>query len=478
MNRKGIATIIFIASCTGCVHAQDNHLPQSSSKLAVTMQNPAYEPYSVSFEAGSRDDSGNFLGGSELINLVGFKGKLYAGIGYWMDQPDFFADHIDPTSAAQVLVLDSKGGKWRQEVVFDDKDTTGKFKYVRLSSMKNITFHEYDDAGKMTKPLTEMLVASLDGNKGALFAQVDSGGWRNLNIPASSPVRSFAVHFNPYTKTEKLYIGSGRLTTSNGAIFSGTYDPDSPNQMIRWNTKPEFSGFPNRVMSFEECEGKLFFAAKPKIYRLDDKSGNWEVLYSYPLTHSFDKTKYVSGFRALTCVPDSDHPNKKILLSGFEGTEGDIIRIDPQTSAAQVELNSRKFLSEKWDSKIPPTTDIIVGYSNLPYLESSGEGAYLFGLLARNPNKDDINSAWFLSRNGSHHTYKLHRVNPIKWTNIKSDQRLFSVRAIAISPFPEDQGKVIFLGGYDGHFKSVHNTAWLYRVGIETALKPHNNFSN
>jgi hypothetical protein len=42
--------------------------------------------------------------------------------------------------------------------------------------------------------------------------------------------------------------------------------------------------------------------------------------------------------------------------------------------------------------------------------------------------------------------------------------------AIAVSPFLEDHGRVVYLGGYDGHFKPDHNIAWLDRVGIDAAL--------
>src|ERR1700733_10184846 len=97
---------------------------------------PSSEPYSLSYAAGGRDNQGNFLGGTELMNLVGFEGKLYAGVGYWMDRPRLFPAHagapgdsqmdrshfdparVDPKSGAQILVLDSKHSQWRQEHVF------------------------------------------------------------------------------------------------------------------------------------------------------------------------------------------------------------------------------------------------------------------------------------------------------------------------------------------------------------------------
>ena len=53
------------------------------------------------------------MGGTEVRALVSFGGKLYAGNGYWMDQPG-----PEGFQSAQVLVLDSARSLWRQDVSF------------------------------------------------------------------------------------------------------------------------------------------------------------------------------------------------------------------------------------------------------------------------------------------------------------------------------------------------------------------------
>jgi hypothetical protein len=58
----------------------------------------------------------------------------------------------------------------------------------------------------------------------------------------------------------------------------------------------------------------------------------------------------------------------------------------------------------------------------------------------------------------------------LPWPYYRSNVALESIRTVTVSPFPEDQGQVIYLGGYDGGHVAHHNTAWLYRVGINTAL--------
>jgi hypothetical protein len=405
------------------------------------------------------------------MNLAAFEGKLYAGVGYWMDRPDFFPENPDPSSSAQILVLDSKLAQWRLEKTFSQRNDEWRVIPSRLSAMEVIQFHRFDAAGNVLGPLAEMLVVGIDGKMGGVYAQKSPGNWEDTRLPTPTPIRALAVHYDPTDRTEKLYAGSGEALdeSQDRPIYSGVYDPSAPSG-IRWNPTPEHAGFENRIMSMVDCGGILFAAAKPSIARRNDEKKSWEVIYSYPMTHPFDQTRYASGFRGLTCIDNPGPGGKKILLSGFEGFSGDILRIDPETGAAAVELSARQFLTQQWGSP-PERRDIIEGYNDIPAVRGGPSGVRLFGLLAHSPKANEGTSAWFLSRTiGDPPHYELHEVSPLKWPNRRSDAALWSVRAMAVSPFPEDQGQVLYLGGYDGHFQPDHNTAWLYRVGIDTAL--------
>ena len=437
---------------------------------------PADEPYSVSFAAGKRDARGNFLGGTEIMNLVPFQGKLYAGVGYWMDRPDYYGSS-DPRSAAQVIVLDSKQGHWRQESIFDDQDDEGKFVHHRISAMEVLHFHQFDSEGNITGPLADVLAVGLDVPQGGVFTQKSPGHWENTHIPVDNPVRSLAVHFDRAAGVEKVYLGpgGGEDRDLDRAIYSGVYDPSAPGR-IRWNPTPERTGIESRVMSMVDCGGSLYAAAKPSIFRRNDATGHWEAIYSYRITEDFDNTRYASGFRGLTCVDKPGSDGKKTLLSGFESVGGDIMNVDPDTGTATTELRSRRLLTEKWGSE-PVKPDIIVGYNDAPQV-SSNPDTRLFTVLARSPNGNEDNSAWFISRTADNPpAFALHQVKPLRWPNKRSDSALWSVRTVAVSPFPEDKGNVLYMGGYDGHFQPVHNTAWLYRVGINTALRPYDDVS-
>jgi hypothetical protein len=430
---------------------------------------PASEPYSLSYAAGGYDARGNFLGGTELMNLAAFEGKLYAGIGYWMDRPQIIREHPDPKSGAQILVLDAKVAQWRQENGFSEGASAGGVN-TRLSTLRAIQFHRFDAAGNILGPLTQILVVGLDGANGTVYTQRSPGSWEDTRLPTPTPIRSLAVYYDPTDKTERLYAApGGELESADRAVFSGVYDPSAPGR-IRWNPTPEHIGVGGRVMSMTECNGALFAAARPSIFRRNDAQKSWEAIYSYPVTDPFDLSKYASGFRGLTCINGPD--GKKTLLSGFEGSSGDILRIDPHTGAAVVELHTRQFLIQQWGSP-PLKQDVIAGYNDIPAVKGGPGEIRLFGLLSRNVN--EMNAAWVLSRTTSYPPrYDLHRVNPpMTWPHSRSDDALWSVRAIAVSPFPGDQGQVLYLGGYDGHFQPDHNTAWLDRVGVDTALAPY-----
>jgi len=412
---------------------------------------PAKEPYSLSYAAGGYDASGNFLGGTEAMNLVAFQGKLYAGIGYWMDQPRFFPQHPEPRSGAQIIVLDAQGDRWRQETVFNQKDDAGNLKYHRLSTMQVIQFHRFDAAGKVLGPLSEMLVVGLDSPGGAVYTQKSPGNWEDTRIPTDTPIRSLAVHYDPADRSEKVYAGTGGGADRDlvRGIYCGVYDPSAPGR-IRWNQTPEPFGFQSRVMSMVDCGGTLFAAAKPSILRRNDQTKSWEAIYSHPLTNEYDRSKYTSGFRGLTCISGPD--GKTNLLSGFEGTNGDILRIDLQTGEAAVELDSRQFLTKQWGSP-PAKRDIIAGYNDIPSVNSSPGEIRLFGLLVRSPKPNEENSAWLLSRTSANPPrYQLHEVRPLSWPNLRSDGLLWSVRTIAVSPFLEDQGQILYLGAMTGTF--------------------------
>lgn len=52
-----------------------------------------------SYKAGYTDRSGNYAGGSEILHLVGHKGKLFAANSYWMDPRNIWYGGDNPKTA-------------------------------------------------------------------------------------------------------------------------------------------------------------------------------------------------------------------------------------------------------------------------------------------------------------------------------------------------------------------------------------------
>ncbi len=426
----------------------------------------ANEPFTVSLQVGQHDLNGHFIGGTELINLADYGGKLYAGNGYWMDAPGGA-----PASGPQILVLDSPRGRWTEEHAFSDVDAEGKLVFGRLTALKTLTFATDGRGTPLTPPVT-MLVVGLErrqaGSSGAIFARSERGRWTQIDgaIPAPFSVRALAVHRDDITGIDSLFVGAGAGESgqNKGAIYRGVFDPTAKGR-IRVDATPEVTHFENRVMAFAEAAGRLLFSAKPGLYaRTDGPNPSWTLAASVPTPVDPNAVRdgRNSGLRGLTVIGG----NSPVVLGGLEGVGGPILRFDPSAAfAPSTEARIGDLLLPAWG--LGPRQYIISAYNDMPRAMDpvSMRGINLIGLQAHNPSKPT--SAWYLVRRETG-DYTLHEVPAL---TPQSPYGLVAVRTIHVSPFPEDRGEVLYMGGCDADFRPSHNTAWLYRVGLRTALQ-------
>src|SRR3984957_14824236 len=75
---------------------------------------PRADDFQISFAAGARDAAGHFAGGTEMRLLTAHAGKLYAGNGYWEDQPG-----PEGRQGAQILGLDRPSMAWQVDHAFE-----------------------------------------------------------------------------------------------------------------------------------------------------------------------------------------------------------------------------------------------------------------------------------------------------------------------------------------------------------------------
>ena len=93
---------------------------------------------------------------------------------------------------------------------------------------------------------------------------------------------------------------------------------------------------------------------------------------------------------------------------------------------------------------------------------------YLVSLEAFPPQDDKKPSSWYLTRTADAQ-YSLHEIPALDNPRIEHPM-LEGTRTLVVSPFPEDDGQVIYVGGYDASFAAGHNTAWIYKASLATVL--------
>jgi hypothetical protein len=267
------------------------------------------------------------------------------------------------------------------------------------------------------------------------------------------------------TKVHGLFAG-----TWGGRIFRGDLDPASPGH-LRWTPKPELTGT-GRVMCFAECDGHLYAACglrdeSPEsgglFRRVDGLEPKWEQVYRW---HYYVKVPVEESkiMRGLVSVPDPQDGHEVLL--GTRAWPGVVERIDPHKShAVAVECNITEYFAQVFRMK-SYTGPALAAYNWMtPYTHpKTGETVQLIGLWVNSPDRLTP------PHNGSYYLVRRNR-GDYEWGNVyapahpvSEGRQLRGTRTICVSPFPEDQGRVLYFGGFDAWGGPHHNTAWIYRA--------------
>jgi hypothetical protein len=433
--------------------------------------------FEVSYTAGERDAAGHFMGGTELRNLSAHGGRLYAGNGYWMDQPG-----PEGRQPAQILVLDNPAARWRVERGLDERMPNGRPRHLAVSALQGTTFSTDYTVRTMLRAVSMLFAGTWDlsGASQVMSRNDANGAWTAMSLPVPrvtsgiQQVRAMATHRDGRTGVDQLFAGN-----DPHGIFSGGYD-DAAVGGIRWGASPELDisrlsapSFPGltllRVASFAECNGILYATIGQQIYRrLDGAPPRWELFYTNPRP-GYSET----GLRGLTAVP---HPSGagQALLVAVEGTAARIIRIDPSNGGETTELDIPAFLNSTWATKVGY---VIAAYNDMTVVaEPRSEAKVLIGIEAFLPASSLVpaghvrvdgldGGGWYFVRQGERR-YDLRKIGssqPLTGTP------LVATRAIAASPFPND-ADTIYFAGFDANKRAAHNTAWIFRAGKAKAI--------
>ena len=417
----------------------------------------AHLGFQPSMQAGFRDAKGKLVTGTEVMHLLPHKERLYAGTSLWMEK--------DPSvpKACQVLVLDSPKGQWRVDRQFTSNN-------VRLGSLKAVTFST-DAKGKPIRAVS-MLLAAPDVVRGQVkvFSRDDeTGDWAPSVLGAVTrytSTRSLGLHRDRATGTDRVFAGTDQL-----GVIGGVYDPACPGR-IRWEDAPEFqtpSG--ERVMGFCDCNGTFYCATSRHIFqRTDGSKPSWKDIYYCP------KETSPCGIRGLSAVPNPSGAGQALLFAALSKVR----RLDPSDGFKEtIELDMPVFLTRELGVKVGFA---LAAYNEfMPYtMPGTGEAVWLFGfessypppvVEAKPPPKLRLfvreGYRWYFAAQARYcirHAKGLSIRYELAEVTDPRQPTLVSVRAIAVSPFLEDQGQAFYFGGFDCNSVASHNTAWIYRA--------------
>jgi len=425
------------------------------------------------------------MGGTELLHIVSHKGKLYAGAGYWLDPRNVLYGGTDPNDFwAQILRLDGPDARWRVDLDMP--------RHLRPEILTSVTFTTDGHGTALREPVNLLLVSTYEigrGNGFSLFTRNDdTGRWEKSKIVAGdiglrgedTSVRAMMVHRDAVTGIDRLFVAIG-----TAGLYSGVYDPAAPGK-IRWDKQSESGAVARRILAIVEANGSLYFSANSNIYkRTDGPNPRYAVVYDAAGGSGENIVSTIGGIRGLTAIASPSRDGQSLIFNWApdgKNSHGCIFRLDPQPNGGVRSVRETCL------------GDLVSNYLNgarVPFLfgpynfflpvtdPETHEQKYLLGLdvLVVDPSvsKAERNAngpgGWYAGAlyavRDSRANYSIREVNE---RHQPGKPNLVSVRSYALSPFPSDNGQVIYFGGYDGNWVTNQDTAWIFRTTLARAL--------
>ena len=274
------------------------------------------QTWQKSFSAGNYDLNGQYLGGSEVMQLVSHKKKLYASIGYWEDATNiWYGGSNSNIGWGQIIRLDNSNGNWQEDFKFGAS-------YLRPEILDQLIFTKDTQGNLLTSPDTLLIAAAYSPNyitsivSARAFVRNDNNGtWEESlicqgGLPAGEnySIRDIQVYTDQITGIEQIYVSVGVQ-----GIFTGTYNPNITGN-INWNTTPEIGPLSIRSLGITQANNALYFSSGNKLYKRDDGINS-----SYSVIHDFSDlstniNSAVGGIRGLTTISNPNGTNEALLL--------------------------------------------------------------------------------------------------------------------------------------------------------------------
>jgi hypothetical protein len=300
------------------------------------------------------------------------------------------------------------------------------------------------------------------GGSGTGAAQVPLFNWTR-----SLPIDSMSPGIGTFGGTELR-----GLATMDGYLYAG-YDPGQPGG-IDWGSHPEAGISPTeaseRVMSFAQCNGKLYATVGWQIYeRQDGKTPSWTHVFTWGHDRPLNGN---GGLRGLTSIANPAGAGE-VLLVAAEGAQGLVLRIaPPDWPNPATDLHVLSFATKELDTTVEA---VIVAYNNMTRYISPSDDAGAPGLLIGGYDAK-ITSGGLGSQHKAPGAYVLlrqpgggYRCQQVLDPAITPTPDLVATRTIIGSPFAADPPGTVYAGGFDAGNLTPHNSAWLYRGAPHTA---------
>ena len=421
-----------------------------------------------SFVAGAFDDSNNFMGGSEVLQLVSHKNKLFASISYWQDESNiWYGGSNSNIGWSQIISLDSPNEDWSVDLDLDSY-------YLRPEILKQVIFTKDMYGNNLSTPDTLLIVAAYSSNfvfgpvtASAFIRNDQNDSWNETTIfegslPAgeSYSIRDMQIYTDQVTGEEMLFT-----TVGTNGIFVGKYDPDSQNK-IQWISYPEYGPIEIRPLGIVVANNALYFSSGNKIYkRIDGLNPNYTIAHDFSDISS-NINSAVGGIRGLTVINNEENESMLLMWCPNSQSKGTIFRLDPNLDGSFNRIYETK-LSLLVEDYLPGTTvDYLLGAYN-DFLKIfnpvNNEYYHIVGLESiiqggSYPSWNGYYSGALFAVRNSNAEYLLEEVNESISFN---DSELVATRCYVESPFNNENA--IYFGGFDPNGFLSTNKAWIYK---------------
>lgn len=427
------------------------------------------QEWEKSFTAGTLDFNNNYMGGSEVLQLISHKNELFASVGYWQDELNIWYGGDDINYGwGQILKLSGSAEDWAVDLNLDSY-------YLRPEILKQVIFTKDMLGNDLTEPDTLLIAAAFSSNfifgpvtASSFIRDDENNSWNISTIyegdqptgNESYSIRDMQIYTDQITGIEMLFA-----TVGTKGIFVGKYNQDL-NYKIQWTPIPEFDDIDIRPLGIVVANNELYFSSGDKIYkRIDGFNPSYTIIHDFSDLNS-NINPAVGGIRGLTTINHNNDDSLILMWCPNGQSKGTIFRLDPTDNNDFNRVYETK-LSLLVEEYLPGTSvNYLLGaynefykiYDNVDdeYVHFIGFEATIQG--GNYPTWNEYYSGALYAIRNNDAEYSLKEINEYISFN---DSPLVATRCYVDSPFLGENAT--YFGGFDPNGFISTNRAWIYK---------------